>query len=261
MLYINTERLQMRKCTKKNCNKIFDNISDLKRHMKTCGVQYECMYCDKIYKREKYFQKHQEKCYINFKNIERKVNTHNNQNYYDNSVTNYNQQKIIINNHFQFSVPDNPNIDHITKERILQICKKPFPNMIRELMRLTYFDKNTPKNMQWCVQYPKETYGALKFNHDSNMLEKWVTKKIINVSFENMINKIEPVVSQIIGDKTLYPSLSQRQKDNLNLFFRYFGINDLSTNNPSQFEDIKMMAFSNKTVPLGLWKQLSLNIH
>lgn len=243
----------------KECNALFEEKNKYNRHRnsKKCkskrGCLYECDNCFKKYKKEGFYNNHLIICQ---KKKEDKLTIINN----NNVVNNNNLNQIIINNNFQFNLPNQPSIEHITQEKLLEVCNKTFPNMIRELMRLTYFDKTSPGNMHWCIQYPKDTYGALKYNHDSKMLERWITKEIIDISFENMVNKIEPVVTQIIKDKKVYPYLNQRQKDNLNLFFKYFGITNLSENNPSQYENIKMMAFSNSIVSIEMWKKLNYHI-
>lgn len=264
----------------KKCDKLFYSKHDLKIHQKQkCEKDnfislkdqkvkiYKCQLCNKPYKRECYFKKHLENCkkHLEKKAIQNLIQNQNitNINNIDNSVQNIinknitnNTNNLVLN--FQFNVDGKEKIDHITKENFLEICKNKFSVAVTELMRLIYFNKNVPRNNKWCVGFPKEEYGALQYNPKTEFIERWITSKIVDGNFENMVNVINPFVDDIYDDKKLYNGLNQTQKINLDLFCRYFGVSNLSTENPSEFKNIKMMAFNNKSVPIELWNSLKL---
>lgn len=270
------------------CKKIFESNTDLKRHSTVdCSdnqsildtvvkekkkYKYKCHLCNKKkYIKLGHLKNHLKKC---LEKEEEKKNQKNFTKQYQNIITNNNidnrninnidQRKIdnrqIVINNFQFNLPGKESVKHINKERILEILKKNFPEALNDFLRLIYFNKEAPENNVWCVQYPSQEFGALRYNPETNILERWITEEVVNNKFQNMINLICPFMDEIMDDKKLYNSLSVKQKYNVDYFYRYFGVNNLSEMYPAEFRKIKMIAFNNKTVPIQLWKDLNMSL-
>lgn len=252
------------------CKKVFERKSKLDNHIaiKQCSDiesfmkercienKHVCPSCNKIYKQKKSFLKHLRKCIIDDddKNKSKVTNINN----ITNITNNYNPKIIINNNNFNFNLPGQETISHIDQKKLLEIFNKPFPYAMRELMRLIYFNEEIPENNKWCIAFPKDEYGALTYNHETENIERWITNQVVDENFENMMFLISPFVDQVMGDQELFESLNQKQKQNINLFYNYFGIDKLSSENPADFKNIKMMAYNNKGVPLELWNNLKL---
>lgn len=255
----------------KYCKRGFEYKSRLVSHLdKGCNGtesfignqnKLECQLCRKKYIRKDFFEKHVEKCKQKLIRENQNTSVQSPQiinNYItNNNITNDN--RVIVNqNIIQFNLPGKESISHIDQKKLLEILNKPFPYAIRELMRLIYFNEDIPENSKWCIAYPKDEYGALQYNHETENIDRWVTKDIVDENFENMMYLISPMVDQVMGDQDLFETLNQRQKQNINMFYGYFGISSLSNENPADFKNIKMMAFNNKNIPLELWENLKL---
>lgn len=265
----------MYKC--KKCKKGFERKYDRDRHFKK-GVcvsiddmfekinetqQYNiCPKCEKKYKHKKRLLNHLEKCVDTTKtknSTQPQIINNINYNYnIDNSVTNNvdNSQNLILN--VQIVNKGEENVEHITTEKILKIMNNSFPDVLSELMRLMYFNKEVPENQSWCVLYPNEKYGALQYNNETDLVERLLTDKTVNFHFENMVHTLSPIIDDIVNDEEIKQDLTNQQKRNLSIFFNFFGLSDLSDDKPSEYEHLKMMAYNNKLIPMEMWKQIGL---
>lgn len=145
-------------------------------------------------------------------------------------------------------------IDHITDEKLLQIMDKDFNSAMRELMCLIYFNKEVPENSRWCVLYPTHKYGALQYNYDTKIVERWVTDKVLVKNFDNMLL----LLSQKMDRISRSPNLSVTQTRNINKFFHHFGLDDFSNESPEGFDFLKMTAYNNRYVPIKIWNTIGI---
>lgn len=258
------------------CDRCFSNKSNYNRHLKRKNpckkkkidpkqyetIDFPCEYCQNDFTTKQNLNRHKKNtntaCYITrtmkqemqalkeaiLSNPPSTTNNITNVTNVTNNVTNNN----IIN--VQIVAPGKENMDHITVETVLDLMNHDFSHMMSELMRLIYFNKDVPENNHWCVKYTKSEYGVLQFNTDTQLIERLLTPKIINLHFDNMMELLAPIVNKIT------PAMieSRQQKVNLSLFYEYYGVSDLQEEKPHDYHDLKMMAFNNKVVPVEHWK-------
>ena len=174
-----------------------------------------------------------------------------------NTIINQNQ---INNQMVHFVKPGNENIEHITKEKILEIMKgETFQDVCRDFMKLMYFSKEVPENSGWCIIYPKNENAALVLNHDTKTFERKNIFEIIDNKFTNMMDKLSPLVNEIYNDPELRDKLSTNQKRNIYQFYNHFGMTNISQDSPMVYKAIHSMAYDIKQVPMDSWKEQGLD--
>ena len=166
----------------------------------------------------------------------------------NNNIQNINNIKIVIVKRGE------ERIDHITEEKLLKILDQDFNSAMRELMRLIYFNKDVPENSHWCVLYPNQEYGALQYNCDTEIIERWVTDQILIKNFDNMLSLLSEKMDAI----SRCPNLNINQKHNVNKFFHHFGLDDFSVESPEGLNYMKMTAYNNRFFPIKMWKQMGI---
>ena len=264
-----------------NCNQIFQKKSQLDKHVgsingcnqflnlynlkynnqfevkKTNYKLLTCNSCGKKYSKLGWFENHIQKC-IQKKvenNIEKKIInniTNNNQFITNNLNTNNN---LTVNIKLPFT-PLSQMKNVISKEDFLKILNyENVDKVIQELVRLTYFSKESPENNYWCVSFPTQKFGALQYNPKTENIERWLTEEVVDYHFEGMMCCICPVMDDLY-QKEIYATLNVVQKRNLNILYNYFGIKNLSSKYPNDYEKIKMIAYNNKHIPISFWKKL-----
>ena len=215
--------------------------------------EFICKICKKIYKRKFYYDKHLSvhEDEIRTSNIQNNITNINN---IDNSTNNINNLTVNIKMPF---LPINQMKNVISKEQFLKILNyEKVDDVIQELIRLTYFSKESPENNYWCVTFPAQKFGALQYNPKTENIERWLTKEVIDYHFEGMMFCICPVMDDLY-QKEIYSTLNTVQKRNLNILYNYFGIKNLSSKYPNDYEKIKMLAYNNKHIPISFWKKLN----
>lgn len=146
-------------------------------------------------------------------------------------------------------------IDHIKEEQLLSILNQEYSVVIHELMRLIYFNKDVPENNNWGILYPNNEYGALHYNIDTNVIERWLTSQIVDKNYENMLELILPLMDKI----SAVTNLNQEQRRNITRFYHDFGSDYVSKVSPEKFNNVKMVAYNNRHIPFETWKKLGLN--
>lgn len=264
----------------KNCNQIFDKKNHFDRHKDTLSCQknidclmfhkikipedpvFQCSFCPKKYKNKTWFKKHIKECFSK-NNLEKDKKIQNNINITNQHITN---NQIINNNNLtnnnlivNIKLPFTPLSEMknvISKEEFLNILNyENVDRVIQELVRLTYFSKKNPENNYWCVSFPTQKFGALQYNHKTENIERWLTEEVVDHHFEGMMFCICPVMDDLY-QKEIYSTLNAVQKRNLNILYNYFGIKNLSSKYPNDYEKIKMVAYNNKHIPISFWKKL-----
>lgn len=173
-----------------------------------------------------------------------------------NNITNniQNNQIFLVQNNF--SLLGKEKVNHITKEKFLKILNQPDINeVISDLLRLVYFNKDVPQNNRWCVLYDKDEYGALQYNNKTNKIERWLTSEVVNKNFEVMINSLQPVMDDIDTSE-----LNSLQKKNLNILYCHYGKKNISEYEPNNFKKLMMFAYNNKDIPMKLWSKKGLTL-
>lgn len=243
------------------CNKCFNRKNNLERHLNnktTCipvGITkgHICNYCDKTFSRSDSLKRHQNNkntsCYV-LKNIRKEVQI---QQRTPTIINNVNNVINVIN--VQIVNPGEEKIDHLTNDKLLNILDQEYSKGVRELMRLVYFNKDVPENHHWCIIFPNNEYGALQYNSETRVIERWLTDKIIDDNFVNMISLLLPKMNDI----SRIPNLSQTQRRNISMFYQSFGADGLSNEFPADYRDIKMMAYNNRNIPVKLWSNLGID--
>lgn len=225
------------------CGNSFSSKSNLNRHISKNRCKIPAQLLERVMKSVK--QEFEQK----FESIEKKLNTNSFQQptvVHNTTINNFN---IVIVNQGEESV------DHITEDTLLRILDQDFSSATRELLRLIYFNKDVPQNSRWCVLYPNNEYGALQYNSETDMIERWVTENIVNKNFDNMIQLIIPKIENIINSN---PILTKNQRANVNNFFHNYGSNYISNESPIDYRDLKMVAFNNRFIPVEVWKNLGI---
>lgn len=256
----------LRKCP--ICGKCFDHKSHYTRHYEGCSKKMSknvCDFCSQSFSTKYSLKRHLNSqntlCYQNRilkqnQQLLEKIVTnqsafsHHVQPTTINNITNINQNVTI---NIQFAQPGQERVDHITEERLLNIFDNDFDTVIRELMRLIYFNKNVPENCHWCIIYPKNIYGALQYNPKTALIDRLLTNEIVQKHFQNMLSLIIDKVNAISEKRS---ELSNLQWKSVNRFYHYIGADETDSRIN---ESIKMMAYNNNTIPLNIWKNMNIN--
>lgn len=170
-------------------------------------------------------------------------------------VINNNQTINQTNNQLIQIVPSGKEyIGHITRPRLLELLDTNFDNVLKELMRLIYFSKEAPQNQRWCIMYPKEEFGSLEYNNETNTVEKKSTDQVINKQFDNMMDLMSPLINEIMTENELGKlPLTPAQERNCDMFYQLYGTTDLYEDYPRYFKSILMMAYNYQHEPLESW--------
>ena len=260
----------------KRCEKCFDKKFNYIRHLekkKPCQInilgntpEFKCVYCSKVYSRQPNLNKHMKNsrlCQIERDHADKqeqllqKMNDIQDQLKRPQTVINNVQNVQNVQNvhlvNINFVRPGEENIDHIDKKKLLEcLSYQDFSKVIKELMRLVYFNKNAPENSHWCVGYPKDKFGALQYNIETSIIDRMVTKETINFHFENMCHLLAEKMNELMRDG----ELSICQLRNINKFYQYVGSDSIDEMNT--LESVKMMAYNNRSITLDLWKTLQI---
>lgn len=171
------------------------------------------------------------------------------------TVNNVNNVNNTINLSIKLVKPGDERIDHISESQLLELLNyNNFDEMIREMMKLIYFNKDAPENSYWCIAYPKDKYGALQYNDETALIERLVTKKTLDKHFQNMLH----LLTDKMNDIMMNVNLETQQLRNINRFFRYVGAESIKDESAHGYDDVKMMAYNNRTIPISLWKDLEI---
>lgn len=263
----------MLKCPK--CNKCFIKKYDLNRHLdqkRKCvsllnyksksDEIYSCEYCQSTfttpYSLKRHVKNPSERCLMMRKlnNIEEKLNEQRQPQTIINQNTTINQtinNGPTINVNIQLVAPGEERIDHITDETLLKILNNnDFSTVLHQLMRHVYFNKDAPENSHWCIAYPKDKYGALQYNTETAIIERMVTTRTVNKHYENMLVLLSDRMNQLMRNG----NLEFLQLRNINRFYQYVGTDNIEEE--TEFEDVKMMAYNNRHIPVGIWNKLDI---
>jgi len=155
-------------------------------------------------------------------------------------------------NIIQFVLPGQETIGHITDMQFLEALDlDTFQDVLCELMRMTYFNRNAPENSHWCVAFLNGKYGVLQYNPKTERVERTSTEKSIVLHFDNLFYSLGEKMDYFMNELTL----TNNQMRNINIFYKYLGTNDP---NPEEFNEIKMMAYNNRSIPIELWKSMGI---
>jgi hypothetical protein len=160
----------------------------------------------------------------------------------------------ITNNHIiQFVLPGQETIGHITDRQFLEaLDMDDFQEVLCELMRMTFFNPDAPENNHWCVAYLNGKYGVLQYNPKTDRIERTLTEKAILLHFDNLFYSLGEKMDYFMNELTL----TDNQTRNINIFYKYLGTVDP---NPEEFNEIKMMAYNNRSIPIELWKSMGID--
>ena len=141
---------------------------------------------------------------------------------------------------------------------MLQLLDQSWSHMCTELMRSIYFNVNVPRNINWCIAYPKNEEGAVVFNYENNQFVRQFTVKVIDEKFTNMMMLIKPLIEEIQNDDVNAEKdkkLSKRQIDNISRYQRTCGGDISDAADKAIFESVRALAFKNKSIPMTSWKE------
>ena len=156
-------------------------------------------------------------------------------------------------NYINLSLSTNGNerLDHISDDMMLGVLEhEDFDDSLKNLVGMIYFNPNAPQNYCWCVMDTNAVYGAIEYNHETNLLEKSETVDVINKSVNNVMFRVTDILNKL---ETNHP-LNKRQVSNCNRMFNLLGT-DLNTN---QITKIKEIAYEEKDLPKSVWKSLGV---
>lgn len=262
----------------KRCEKCFDRKYDYIRHLekkKPCQMkhsvlkrpeEFRCNNCAKEYSSQSNLNKHMRTnkiCKMQRSHAEKQDQLLEKMNAIQEQLLN--RPQTVINNvqnvqnvqnvnlNINFVRPGEESIDHIDKAKLLEcLSHEDFSKVIKELMRLVYFNKDAPENSHWCVGYPKDKFGALQYNIETSIIDRMVTKETINFHFENMCYLLAEKMNELMRDG----ELSICQLRNINKFYQYVGSDSIQEGNT--LECVKMMAYNNRMLAVDLWKHLQI---
>lgn len=258
----------MYKC--KQCLKCFEKKYNYERHVKqkrSCGTIKKkdmasikkripiCERCGKTFSKPGNLKRHQDNPPVSctmlaeLKDIKSKLEQP--QTIINQTINNI--QGPTINLNIKLATPGEEKIDHISDETLLQILSNnDFTVVLRELMRQVYFNKDAPQNSHWCVAYPKQKYGALQYNTDTEIIERMVTARTVNKHYENMLELLSERMNRLMRNG----KLDITQLRNINRFYQYVGTDSIEEEH--DYEDVKMMAYNNRSIPVEVWKDLNI---
>jgi hypothetical protein len=151
-------------------------------------------------------------------------------------------------------------IDHITKEVMLELLKLPsFVLFSCELMKKLYFSIEVPQNNNWTIAYPKNLKAGVVFNYNSQNFERGSTIDIIDDKFSNMMNLFQPLIEEIYREDQEKRNLTPIQRRNACCFYEHYGMMQISIEDTYLFEQLRDVAYNNKSVPMTNWKEQGLS--
>jgi hypothetical protein len=246
------------------CNKCFNSRYHLERHQnkkKPCSTiskkhshQYVCDKCNSIFVHNSSLKRHveHERCKLSVEStIEKLFEKHLGQ---SPSTIIQNNQTIqqTFQNIIQFVLPGQESIGHITDTQFLEaLDMDDFQDVLCELMRMTYFHPDAPENNHWCVAFLNGKFGVLQYNPKTERIERTSTEKSIVLHFDNLFYSLGEKMDYFMNELTL----TDNQVRNINIFYKYLGTADPNT---EEFNEIKMMAYNNRSIPIELWKSMGI---
>jgi hypothetical protein len=253
------------------CKKCFDYKSHLDRHKKrvkrceynemTDEKEFKCDQCNHIFSCKRNLTRHVNRNQCSFKktHISSIINSAVNialekhKKDFETIVKDNPLSSTVINqNIIQFVLPGQETIGHITDTQFLEaLDMDDFQEVLCELMRMTYFNPDAPENNHWCVAFLNGKFGVLQYNPKTERIERTSTEKSIVLHFDNLFYSLGEKMDYFMNELTL----TDNQVRNINIFYKYLGTIEP---NPEEFNEIKMMAYNNRSVPIELWKSMGI---
>ena len=171
---------------------------------------------------------------------------------YNQIFNNNNTYQQMLDLDFQFTLPENERLDHISDQRMLGIVNNPdFNTVLKELVAAVYFDHLAPQNWRWCVNDKDAQYGAMEYDSESHRIATRMTSTVINNHIRNVIDRVVEVVE---GLQKVH-EFNSVQNRNTTKLFGLIGV-ELS---PAQLKCVRERAYAARNIVKPFWTNYNIS--